>query len=64
MTGVDRSLRDKIPSVQLREKMGTELVTEVVKRNRLRWLGQVLQKDDDNSVKRNVFYELGIVRGS
>ena len=37
------SLRDMVPSTELRERMGTELVTEVVKRNQPRWLGHVTE---------------------
>jgi len=36
------SLRNKVLSVELREK----IEIEVVKRNRLKWLGHVLRKDD------------------
>ena len=31
------SLRDRLPSAEIRERMGIELVCDVVKRNRLRW---------------------------
>ena len=36
------SLRDKVTSVELRERMGIELVTKVIKMNWLSWLGYVL----------------------
>ena len=39
---------DKLTSVPVKEIMGIELVSEVIKRNRFRWLGYVLQKDDSN----------------
>ena len=35
------SPRDKASSVEPRERMGIELETEVVKRNRLRWLSNL-----------------------
>ena len=38
--------------VSLRERMGIESVSDAVKQNRLRWLGHVLQKDDDDWVKK------------
>ena len=43
---MDVSLRDKVPSVELRERM----VTEDVKRNRLRCLGHVLWKDNGDEM--------------
>ena len=49
MCGV--SLRDKITSVMLRERMGVEAIGVVVKQNRLRWFGHVERKDDCDWVK-------------
>ena len=43
--------------------MGIELVSDVVKQNRLRWLGHVLRKDDGDWVKKNMSYEVEGVRG-
>src|SRR5260221_13437717 len=45
------SLRDKITSVMLRERMGVEAIGVVVKRNRLRWFGHVERNDDCDWVK-------------
>src|SRR5260221_10154509 len=45
------SLRDKITSVMLRERMGVEAIGVVVKRNSLRWFGHVERKDDCDWVK-------------
>ncbi len=45
MSGV--SLREKKTSVELRARMGLKPVREVVRENRLRWLGHVLRKDPD-----------------
>lgn len=61
MCGV--SLRDRVPSAELRERMGIESVSDVVKRSRLRWLGHVLRKDDGDWVKRSMSYEVEGVRG-
>ena len=36
------SLRNRLPNAELRERMVVELVSDVVKRNRWRWLGHVL----------------------
>ena len=48
MCGV--SLRDRVPSVELRERMRIELVSDIVKWNRLRCLGHVLRNDDGDWV--------------
>ena len=40
------------------ERMGIELVSDVVKQNRLRWLGRVLWKDDGDWVKKSISYEV------
>ena len=39
--------------------MGIELVSDVVKQNRLRWLGHVLRKDDGDWMKKSMWYEVG-----
>jgi len=54
-------LKDKVPSLDLRKRMGIELVIEVVKRNQ--WLGHAVEKDDDDWVKRSILYEVDGVRG-
>jgi len=56
------SLRDQAPSVELIERMGIVLVTEVVKKNQLRWQGHMLQKDNDDWMKRSMLYEVDGVR--
>ena len=35
----------------LRERIGIEPVSDVLRRNRLRWLGNVLRKEDEDWVK-------------
>ena len=40
-----------------------DLVSDVVKRNRLRWLGHVLRNDDGDWVKKSMSYEVEGVRG-
>ena len=61
MCGV--SLRHRVPSAELRERMGIESVSDAVKWNRLRWLGHVLQKDDDDWVKKIMLFEVEGKRG-
>ena len=46
------SEKNRLPSGELTERMGFELVYDVVKRNRWRWLGHVLQKDYGDWVKK------------
>ena len=38
--------------------MGIEAVSAVVSRARMRWLGHVLRKDEDDWVKRSMSYEV------
>ena len=44
-------LRHRVPSKELRERMGIELVSDVIKRNSLRWLGHLLRKYDCDWMK-------------
>jgi len=45
------SLREKIKSTELRERMGVEAIGEVVREGRLRWFGHVARKEDEDWVK-------------
>ena len=45
-------------SAEIRERMRIELVSDVVKRNQLRWLGHGLRKDDGDWVKKSMSYEV------
>ena len=47
------SLRNRLPSAELRERMVIKLVYDLVKRNRWRLLGHVLRKDFGDWVKKN-----------
>ena len=40
-----KSLREKMPTVELREHMTAKSILDVPKRGQLRWYGHVLQKD-------------------
>ena len=48
MCGV--TLRDKVPTVELRRRLGIEGVVEVMRRGRLRWFGHVERKEADDWV--------------
>ena len=56
-------LRDRVPSAELRERMGIESVSDAMKQNRLRWLGHVLRKDGDDWVKKIMSFEVEGKRG-
>ena len=46
MCGV--KLKDRLPSKELRERLGVDDIALILQQNRLRWYGHVLQKDDDD----------------
>jgi len=56
MCGV--KLRDKLSCVELRQQLGIEDMVKVVQRNRLRWYGNVLRKDDDDWLKKCITLEV------
>jgi len=53
-------LKDRFPSNELRkrERLGIDDITLVFQQNRLRWYGRVLQKEDDDWVKKCMEYEV------
>ena len=55
MCGV--KLKDRLPSKELRERLGIDDTALVLQQNRLRWYGHVLRKDDDDWVKKCIEYE-------
>ena len=56
MCGV--KLKYRLPSKELREKLGVDIIALVLQQNRLRWYGHVLRKDDDDWVKKCMQYEV------
>ena len=54
MCGV--KLKDRLPSKELRERLGVDDIALVLQQNRLRWYGHVLQKDVDDWVKKCMEY--------
>ena len=50
-------LKDRLPSKELRERLGVDDIALVLQQNRLRWYGHVLRKEDD-WVKKCVEYEV------
>jgi len=51
-------LKDRLPSKELRERLGVDYIALVLQQNRLRWYGHVLRKDDDDWVKKSMEYEV------
>ena len=48
------SLREKKTNVELRESMGIEKISDVMRHNRLRWMGHVLRKEGNDWVKKSM----------
>jgi hypothetical protein len=61
MCGV--TLAHRMKCADLRERLGIEPVSSVVGRSRLRWLGHVLRKNDDDWVKKVMSFEVEGSRG-
>jgi len=51
-------LKDRFPSKELRERLGIDDIALVLQQNRLRWYGHLLQKEDDDWVKKCMEYEV------
>jgi len=60
MYGVKLNERKK--SEELRELLGLELVSLMIKKSRLRWFGHVKRKDDNDWVKRCITWEVEGIR--
>jgi len=57
-------LQDRVPSKGLGERLGLVDIMSVLQQNRLRWYGHVLQKEDDDWVKKCMEYEVEGARPS
>jgi len=56
MCGV--KLQDRVSSKGLRERLGLDDIILVLQQNRLQWYGHVLQKEDNDCVKKCMEYEV------
>jgi len=56
MCGV--KLKDRLPSKELRERLGIDDIALVLQQNRLRWYWHVLRKEDEDWVKKCMVYEV------
>jgi len=45
-------LQDRVPSKELRERLGLDDIIPVLQKNRLQWYGHVLRKEDHDWVKK------------
>jgi len=59
MCGV--KIKDRVPSKELRERLGLDDIILVLQQNRLCWYGHVLQEDSD-WVKKCMEYEVEVAR--
>ena len=51
-------VKDRVPSKELKERLGTDDIILILQQNRLRWYGHVLWKEDTDWVKRCMEYEV------
>ena len=56
-------LKERNSNAELRNRLGIEKIGDVVRRSRLRWLGHVLRKDEDDWVRRSMSLEVDGNRG-
>jgi len=56
-------LKDRLPSKELRERLGIDDIALILQQNRLRWYGHVLRKEEDDWVKKCIQYEVEGPRG-
>jgi len=48
----------RVPSKELRERLGIDDIILILQQNRVRWYGHVLQKEDTDWVKKCIEYEV------
>jgi len=54
----DVKVKDRVPSKELRERVGINDTMLVLQQNRLRWYGHVLRKEDNDWLKKCMEYEV------
>ena len=52
MVRCDVKLKDRLPSKELKERLGIDDIALILQQNRLRWCGHVLRKEDNDWVKK------------
>jgi len=51
-------VKDRVPSKELRERLGIDDIILILQQNRLRWYGHALRKEDTDWVKKCMEYEV------
>ena len=51
-------VKDRVPSKELRERLGIDYMILILQQNRLRWYVHVLRKEGTDWVKKRVEYEV------
>jgi len=51
-------VKNRIPSKELRERLGIDDIILILEQNRFRWYGHVLRKEDTDWVKKYMEYEV------
>ena len=51
-------VKDRVPSKELRERLGIDDIILILQKNRLRWCGHVLRKENTDWVKKCMEYEV------
>ena len=49
-------VKDRVPSKELRERLGIDDIILILQQNRLRWYGHVLRKEDNDWVEKYMEY--------
>jgi len=51
-------VKDRVPSKELRERLGIDDIILILQQNRLRWYGHLLRKEDTDCVKKCMEYKV------
>jgi len=51
-------VKNRVPSKELRQRLGIDNIILILQQNRLRWYGHVLRKEDTDWVKKYMEYEV------
>jgi len=54
----DVKVKDRVPSKELRDRLGIDNIILVLQQNRLQWYGHVLRKEENDRMKKCVEYEV------
>jgi len=54
----DVKAKDRVPSKELRERLGLDAIISVLQQNRLQWYGHVMRKEDNDWMKKCMEYEV------